>query len=422
MAAAETRGRPIGAGWPMIDAAIRELRAGRPIVLLDDAERENEGDLVIAAQFATPEWIAFFIREARGLVCVALEPERLDALEIHPMAARNTSPQGTGFAVSVDAVDVSTGVSAADRAATVRALIDPVTTPDDLLRPGHVFPLRAAEGGLNERRGHTEAAIELCRRAGLFPAAVIAEVMNPDGTMARPPELAAFAGSHGFSLLTIEALAGRTDGARVSRAAPPRVAHPPAARRAAETSLPTRHGRFQLLVYERGEGCNNDVALVLGEPRDETALVRIHSECFTGDVLGSLRCDCGEQLESALAAIAAAGGGVLVYLRQEGRGIGLVNKARAYALQDGGLDTVDANLALGFPADLRTYTRAAAILADLGIARVRLLTNNPAKVEGLERAGISVRERIPLQVSPGPLNLRYLATKRDRLGHQLELP
>ena len=412
---------PAGAGDDRsvaVAEALEALGAGRPILVLDDADRENEGDLVLAAEFATAEWLAFLIREAGGFVCVAMDGERLDALEVPLMVDANTSRQGTAFTVSVDAANATTGVSAAERAATVRALVNPATRPADLVRPGHVFPLRAADGGLRERRGHTEAAVELCRLAGLQPAAVIVEVMNPDGTMARRAELAAFAAAHDLALITVGEIVDFVDGSPDPQ--PARLAETrPEVVRVAESSLPTDHGRFRMVVYGAGDGLN-DLALILGEPATDQALVRVHSECLTGDVLGSLRCDCGPQLEQALATIAEHGSGILVYLRQEGRGIGLANKARAYALQDAGLDTVDANLALGFPADLRDYGRAAAILADLGIDRVRLLTNNPAKVRGLEAAGIEVLERRPLEVVAGPDNAAYLATKRVRLGHLLE--
>ncbi|MBF6606112.1 MAG: GTP cyclohydrolase II [Chloroflexi bacterium] len=414
-------GSPPGEGDPSvaITAALDALRAGRPVLVLDDEDRENEGDLVLAAEFATAEWLAFLIREAGGFVCVAMDGGRLDALDVPLMVDANTSRQGTAFTVSVDAATVSTGVSAAERAATVRTLIDPATRPADLVRPGHVFPLRAVDGGLRERRGHTEAAVELCRLAGLEPAAVIVEVMNPDGTMARRPELAAFAAANDLSLITVGDIAGFDDAAGEVRPQGRSVEARGSVVRVAESSLPTEHGRFRMIVYGAGDGLN-DLALVLGQPDPDNALVRVHSECLTGDVLGSLRCDCGPQREQALATIAAAGSGILVYLRQEGRGIGLANKARAYALQDAGLDTVDANLALGFPADLRDYGRAAAILADLGVDRVCLLTNNPAKVQGLEAAGIRVLERRPLEVVPGQENAAYLATKRTRLGHLLE--
>lgn len=402
-----------------VTVALDALRAGRPVLVLDDEERENEGDLVLAAEFATAEWLAFLIREARGFVCVAMDGRRLDALGIPLMVDANTSRQGTAFTVSVDAASATTGVSAAERAATVRTLVDPASGPSDLVRPGHIFPLRAADGGLRERRGHTEAAVELCRLAGLEPVAVIVEVMNPDGTMARRPELVAFAAAHDLPLITVGEIADIGHDARGSRSTDQPVAVRPALVRVAESSLPTDHGRFRMIVYGAGDGLN-DLALILGAPAPDVALVRVHSECLTGDVLGSLRCDCGAQLEQSLATIAAHGSGILIYLRQEGRGIGLANKARAYALQDAGLDTVDANLALGFPADLRDYRRAAAILTDLGVDGVRLLTNNPAKVRGLEDAGVNVLERRPLEVAAGPENAAYLATKRARLGHLME--
>lgn len=400
-------------------SVVAAMRAGRPVLVLDDEHRENEGDIVLPAQSATSEWLAFLIREARGLVCVAMEGERLDALAIPLMVDTNTSRQDTAFTVSVDAASSTTGVSAVERAATVQALSDPATTPADLVRPGHVFPLRAAPGGLKERRGHTEAAIELCRLAGLRPAAIIVEVMNADGTMARRPELDAFAANHDLPLITVAEIAALLDTSAPGRPLDGPSAIRPAIVRTAETALPTGHGRFRMVVYTAGGGLD-DLALILGEPDADRALVRVHSGCLTGDALGSLRCDCGAQLDQAMAAIAAEGSGVLVYLRQEGRGIGLADKARAYALQDAGLDTVDANLALGFPADLRDYGRAAAILADIGVGGVRLLTNNPAKVDGLEEAGVSVFERLPLEVVAGPENADYLATKRARLGHLME--
>ena len=406
-----------------VDAAVDALRAGRPVVVLDEPDREGEGDLVIAAECATAEWLAFFIREARGLVCVAMEGQRLDALGLPPMTDVNTGPQGTAFAVSVDAAGVSTGMSAADRATTIRALVDPTTRPSDLLRPGHVFPLRAAAGGLAERRGHTEAAVELCRLAGLTPAAAIAEIVNPDGSMARARDLERFAATHHLVFVTVAELLERLELRGQAPLMPPEQAaasHPGGViLRGAESWLPTEHGRFRLIAYESSAGGASDLALVLGDPGGAPPLVRLHSECLTGDVLGSLRCDCGSQLEESLRRIGVAGRGILLYLRQEGRGIGLREKIRAYALQDAGLDTVDANQALGFPADLRDYHRAAEILLDLGVRRIRLLTNNPAKVSGLHRGGIEVVERIPLEIPPVPTNAAYLAAKRERLGHLL---
>ncbi len=402
-----------------VPAALDALRSGRPVVVLDPPDREGEGDLVIAAELATPAWLAFAMREARGLLCVAMDGERLDALGLPPMTRLNTGPQGTAFTVTVDAAGVSTGMSASERTMTVRALADPATRPEDLLRPGHVFPLRAAPGGLRDRQGHTEAAVELCRLAGLATVAAIAEIINPDGSMAHGPDLERFARTHGLVLVTVEDLLDHLDddGAAALPASVPGAPERP--RRAAESWLPTDQGRFRLVAYENHRGDGVDLALVLGDVSGTPPLVRLHSECLTGEALGSLRCDCGPQLAAALELIGAEGRGVLVYLRQEGRGIGLRDKVRAYALQDVGLDTVEANLALGYPADLRDYLRAAAILRDLGVERVRLLTNNPAKTAGLADDGIEIVERIPLEIPALPTNAAYLATKADRLGHLL---
>ncbi len=401
--------------WASLEEALADLRAGRPVIVVDEPDRENEADLVLPAQFATAQQIAFFIREAMGLLCVAMEGRRLDELDIPAMTMHNTSHQHTPFTVSVEAANASTGVSAADRAATIRALIDDQTRPADLLRPGHVFPLRAAPGGLADRRGHTEASVELCRRAGLYPAAVIAEIMTRDGRMARGAELVSFARRHGLIVVPISALLDE----RPSRAPTPIASS--RLGRIAESLVPMPQGSFRLIAYGPERNGANDLALLLGEPADhQPALVRIHSECFTGDVLGSLRCDCGQQLDRSLELIAAEQAGVVLYLRQEGRGIGLANKLRAYVLQDDGLDTVEANAALGFAPDLRDYSAAAAMLRDLGIRKVRLLTNNPMKVSGLQADGIDV-ERIPLEVRAASQNRNYLATKRGRLGHLLEL-
>lgn len=400
--------------WASVAEAIGELRAGRPVIVVDDPEREHEADVVLAAQFASPEWLAFFIREAMGLVCVAMEGTRLDELRVAPMAGRNTTHQTTPLCVGVEIASASTGVSAADRAATIQALIDPRTRPDDLLRPGHVFPLRAADGGLAERRGHTEASVELCRRAGLYPAAVLAEVMNRDGTMARGAELASFAARQRLKVVAIASLLGDTG-----------YQLPPRRRRAsasAASELPTAHGTFRLIAYGGNDDRWSDLALILGRPDEcQPPLVRIHSECFTGDVLGSQRCDCAAQLQRSLELIAADGCGVLLYLRQEGRGIGLIDKIRAYALQDDGLDTIAANLALGYEPDLREYSSAGAILRDLGIERIRLLTNNPAKLAGAEAEGIAVT-RVPLEIPASEGTRAYLEAKRRELGHLLELP
>ncbi len=405
--------RPSGS----VHSALEALRRGRPVVLLDDEDREDEADLVLPARFASPEWLAFFIREARGLVCVALEGTQLDRLGVPLMTARNRSAQGTPFTVSVEAATVGTGISATDRAETIRALVDPTSAPGDLVSPGHVFPLRAAPGGLAERRGHTEGAVALCRLAGLEPAAVIAEILAPDGAVLRGAQVQAFAELHGFEVVAIDQVAKGVGGldATAGRAC---IAPPLCIRRAAETRLPTRHGEFRLVAYPNGG--QPHLALVRGDVREGAPpLVRIHSECLTGDVLGSRRCDCGRQLDLAFERIADERRGILVYLRQEGRGIGLMEKLRAYALQDGGLDTVDANLALGHAVDARDYGIAAAILADLGVREVRLLTNNPAKVEGLQRFEIRVAERVALIAAHDPVTAPYLRAKRDRLGHLL---
>ncbi len=407
--------RPSGS----VHSALEALRRGRPVVLLDDEDREDEADLVLPACFASPEWLGFFIREARGLLCVALEGGPLDRLGIPLMTARNRSAQGTPFTVSVEAATVGTGISAADRAETIRALVDPTSAPEDLVSPGHVFPLRAAPGGLAERRGHTEGAVALCRLAGLEPAAVIAEILAPDGAVLRGAAVQAFAELHRFEVVSMDQVAtgvGGLDAPTPALDAPPSA---PRLHRAAETRLPTLHGEFRLMAYPNGG--QPHLALVRGDVREGAPpLVRIHSECLTGDVLGSRRCDCGRQLDLALERIADEGRGILVYLRQEGRGIGLMEKLRAYALQDRGLDTVDANLALGHAVDARDYGIAAAILVDLGVREVRLLTNNPAKVEGLQRFEICVAERAALIAAHDPVTAPYLRAKRDRLGHLLE--
>ena len=409
-----------------ITAALQALRVGRFVIVVDDEDRENEGDLVIAAEFATPAAINFMAREGRGLICVALTGARLDALGLPLMVphARNRSGFGTAFTRSVEARHgVTTGISAHDRARTIAALLDLASGPDDLVSPGHIFPLRARDGGVLERGGQTEAAVDLARLAGLTPAGVICEIMAEDGTMARRPALAAFAARHDLPLVSVAAL---RDYRRAHGDTRPGVAPPPApVRRVAETLLPTAHGPFRLCAYievARPER-EPDLALVCGDLAADAGpapLVRLHSECLTGDVFGSRRCDCGPQLDAALAAIAAAGRGAILYLRQEGRGIGLLDKLRAYALQERGCDTVEANEQLGLPIDAREYGTAAAILRDLGATRLRLLTNNPAKVAGLVAAGLAVVERVPLIIVPSPENARYLATKREKLGHLLD--
>lgn len=397
-----------------IEQAVAELAAGRPVVVVDDADRENEGDLVFAAEFATPELLAFTIRYTSGVVCVPLEGAALDRLQIPLMTEHNTGRLQTAYTVSVDARDgISTGISAADRARTIRLLADPSTQPADLTRPGHVFPLRYAAGGVLRRTGHTEASVDLARLAGLAPAAVICEIVNDDGTMKRLPELIDFAAEHRLALISIADLVAY------------RQRLDPLVVRVADARIPIRHSQFRAVGYRDAAGGQEHVALVLGDLGDGTdVLVRVHSECLTGDVLGSLRCDCGQQLDAALRAVAAEGRGVILYLRgHEGRGIGLMHKLQAYRLQDGGADTVEANLAQGLPADARDYAIGGRILLDLGVRSLRLLTNNPAKRASLERSGLQVLDRVPLPVQPNPENLHYLRTKRDRMGHDLpDLP
>lgn len=394
--------------WASLAEALAEIRAGRMIVVTDATDRENEGDLVMAAQHVTPEAVNFMTREGRGMVCVPLLPERLAALDLPQMVARNTAPLGTAFTVTVDFREgLTTGISAFERAATIRALADPRRGAEDFVRPGHIFPLAAAAGGVLERPGHTEAAVDLARMAGLEPAGLLCEILAPDGHMARGAELARFAEAHGLAMLAIADLVASRRQAETHLA------------RVAEARLPSTHGEFAVSAFEDATGLTH-LALTMGDPAGEPpCLVRIHSECLTGDVFGSRRCDCGEQLEAALAAVAREGRGALIYLRQEGRGIGLANKIRAYALQDGGLDTVDANHQLGLPADGRDYHVAGAMLRALGITRILLLTNNPAKVRDLAAWDIDVVERRPLILPAHPENRHYLRAKRDRLGHLL---
>jgi 3,4-dihydroxy 2-butanone 4-phosphate synthase / GTP cyclohydrolase II len=394
-----------------VDRAIKDISEGRPVVVVDDADRENEGDIILAASLATPALLAFMIRYTSGVICVPLPGAELDRLHLPLMTSQNTEHMRTAFTLSVDArVGVSTGISAADRATTIARLVDPATTAQDVVRPGHVFPLRYAEGGVLRRPGHTEAAVDLARLAGLPPAGVLAEVVNDDGTMARLPELREFATAHDLALISIEQLVEYRR--RTERQLT----------REAQTRLPNAFGLWQAYGYRHEIDGTEHVALVLGDVADGAdVLTRLHSECLTGDVFGSLRCDCGAQLEAAMAAIAAEGRGIVLYLRgHEGRGVGLLGKLRAYELQDAGRDTVDANLELGLPADAREYSAGAQMLADLGVRSVRLLTNNPAKVSGLTGCGVNVTARVPLTTAVTPYNLRYLTTKRDRLGHQIQ--
>ncbi|OLT16171.1 bifunctional 3,4-dihydroxy-2-butanone 4-phosphate synthase/GTP cyclohydrolase II [Pseudonocardia sp. CNS-139] len=400
-----------------MEAALAELRRGRLVVVVDDEDRENEGDLIMAAELATPEQIAFMIRHTSGLLCVAVTEERAEELRLPLMVDDGNDPRGTAFTVSVDLkTGTTTGVSASDRARTVRAIADPGTRPADLCRPGHVFPLRARPGGVLQRAGHTESAVDLCRLAGLEPAGVLAEITNEDGTMARRGDLHAFAAEHGLVTIAV------ADLVRHRRAAETLV------RREATGRVPSDHGEFTAVSFRSLTDGVEHVALVLGDVDQrgatgagaEPVLVRVHSECLTGDVFGSRRCDCGEQLDAALARIGEAGRGVVVYLRgHEGRGIGLSHKLRAYTLQDAGLDTVDANLAQGLPVDSREYGFGAQILRDLGVRRIRLMTNNPAKYRGLSGHGVTITGREPLVVRPNPDNLSYLTAKRTRMNHQL---
>ena len=395
---------------PVTDA-IEAIGRGEVVVVVDDEDRENEGDLIMAAEFVTPEKIAFFVRHTSGLICVPLTGDRLDELDIPLMVKDNTESQRTAFTYSVDATDgTSTGISASDRAATIQALIDPATRPTDLARPGHIFPLRYSDGGVLKRAGHTEAAVDLSRMAGLYPAGVLCELVNEDGSMSRVPDLVPFAKEHGLMMTSI------ADLIRYRRQNEKLV------RRIAEARIPTEWGDFTCYAYESLLDGEQHIAMVRGAVQgEENVLVRVHSECLTGDVFGSMRCDCGIQLDAALARIAEEGLGALVYLRgHEGRGIGIGHKIRAYSLQEEGRDTVDANLDLGLPIDNREYGIGSQILVDLGITTMKLMTNNPAKYGGLEGFGLEVVERVALETVPNPENIEYLRTKRERLGHLIE--
>lgn len=398
-------------GLASIPEAVEDIRAGKFVVIVDDEGRENEGDLAIVSEKVTPEAINFMARYARGLICIAMTGERLDELRIPMMVHDNTSKFASPFTVSVEAkLDVTTGISAHDRSVTVEALIAPQTKPEDISRPGHMFPLRARQGGVLVRSGHTEAVVDLAKIAGLYPSGVICEIMNDDGSMARLPQLEALAAEHDLRLISVAQIIAY------------RRMHEKLIQRVAEASLPTKYGDFLAIAYKSAIDPDEHVALVRGElDGSEPVLVRVHSECLTGDVFHSLRCDCGEQIDLALEAISEEGRGVLLYMRQEGRGIGLHNKIRAYALQDQGLDTVEANEALGFESDIRDYGIGAQILADLGVRNLRLLTNNPRKVIGLEGYGLQVVETLPIICKPNPKNRRYLETKRKKMGHLLKL-
>ena len=395
-----------------IDEAIEEFRQGKIVVVVDDEDRENEGDFIMAAERITPQAINFMSKYGRGMICMPITPERADELDLDPMVGKNTALHGTSFTVTIDAVhNTTTGISAQDRATTILTAIDPRTKPADLARPGHIFPLRAAPGGVLKRAGHTEAVVDLARLAGLMPTGVLCEIMSDDGTMARLPELMQIAERFKLKIICIRDLIEyrkRTESL---------------IQRMVEVDLPTAYGQFRLINYRSLVDDKNHLALVKGQINpEESVLVRVHSECLTGDVFGSLRCDCGDQLHKALQMIEAEGCGVLLYMNQEGRGIGLENKLKAYKLQDNGKDTVEANLELGFKPDLRDYGIGAQMLLDLGVRRMRLLTNNPRKVIGLKGYHLEIVERVPIEVPPNPVNKGYLKTKREKLGHYLTYP
>lgn len=396
-----------------IAVALAELKAGHAVVVVDDENRENEGDLVCAAQFATPDLINFMAVNARGLICLAMTGDRLDEVDLPLMVSNNTDSNQTAFTVSIDAaphLGVTTGISAEDRARTIQVAINPATQPNDLRRPGHIFPLRTRNGGVLKRAGHTESAVDLARLAGLYPAGVICEIQNPDGSMARLPELIEYARVHQLKIISIADLISY------------RLRHERFIHRETVAALPSQFGQFQIYAYHNDEDNSEHVAIVKGDPaefKDRPVMVRVHSECLTGDALGSLRCDCRMQLQAALKMIENAGEGVVVYLKQEGRGIGLINKLKAYSLQDMGLDTVEANERLGFPADLRNYGVGAQILNDLGVKKIRLITNNPRKIAGLKGYGLEVVGRVPLLIETTFYNSSYLATKAEKLGHML---
>ncbi|HDM33076.1 MAG TPA: bifunctional 3,4-dihydroxy-2-butanone-4-phosphate synthase/GTP cyclohydrolase II [Deltaproteobacteria bacterium] len=394
-----------------VEEALEELRNGRMIILVDDEDRENEGDLTMAAQFVTKDAINFMAKYGRGLICLALDQSIADRLDLPMMVRDNTSRFGTAFTVSIDAKEgITTGISAADRAVTIRKAVEDGTRPDDLVRPGHVFPLRAKKGGVLVRTGQTEGSVDLCKMAGLKPGAVICEIMKEDGTMARRPDLEVFAKQHGLKICTVADVIAH------------RIKTETLVREVVRASLPTKYGDFDLVGFDNDIDHKEHVALVKGDiSPDDPVLVRVHSECLTGDVFGSRRCDCGEQLHNSMMMIEKEGKGVIVYMRQEGRGIGLINKLRAYHLQENGKDTVEANIELGFPPDLRDYGLGAQILVALGVKKMRLMTNNPKKIIGLEGYGLEIVERVPIEIPPNDKNKDYLKTKKDKMGHILEV-